>query len=112
MSFLESGRKRDSSLAAPSNSRRLTNRRRSRLTWRRVLLGGMLILLVLGGGYAIRLGWSLYNFNNNTYHPLPDTPTADPNGEEMWPEEALTPEPTAGLGTPTHVPRPTRVPVT
>jgi LCP family protein required for cell wall assembly len=82
--------------------------RRSRFTWRRAVGLGVLTLLLCGLGYIGWIGWSIWQLENRIVVELPPTPT----------EEAITsvdtfigtPEPTTGLGTPTHPPRPTLTP--
>ena len=102
MSSTEFGRKPDSSARVPVSVRRApTRRRRFRLTWRRAIGLAFLVLLIGVAGYGARLGWSIYNFNNEVVRPDPT-----PFSEEMFVED--TPEPTVAPGMPTHPPRPTR----
>ena len=102
------------SSGVPSEPAAARSRRRFRLrlpwsgrhlTWRRVLVLGGLVLLVAVGGYAVRLGWSIWSVQNEIYHPLPPTPTWDVRADV----EGLI-LPTVGPGTATEVPFPTITP--
>ncbi len=83
-------------------------RRRSRLTWRRVIGFALLALLLGVVGYGTWLGWSIWQLENKIVQPLPPPPTEEPGLYVDGPTE--TPEPTTGLGTPTRPPRPVRSP--
>src|SRR6476469_2610466 len=107
MSSTEIGREPNPSLPAVPSARAAAPRR-FRLTWRRAL--GLLTLLVVVavGGYAVNLGWHIWNAEISIQGPdVPPAPTEDPNFVSGV--DTGTPEPTPGPGTPTRVPRPPRV---
>ena len=87
---------------APVNQRVATGRR-SRFTWRRAIGLAVLTLLLCGLGYAGWLGWSIWQLENRIVVELPPTPTEE--AVAYVDDLAETPEPTPGLGTPTHPPR-------
>jgi LCP family protein required for cell wall assembly len=89
------------------NPRLAGGQRRSRLTWRRAISLVVLTLLLGVIAYGGWIGWRIWQLENTIVVQLPPSPTEEPVALVDGLTE--TPEPTPGIGTPTHPPRPTRV---